>query len=483
MAPGVVDRLESVDVEVAHGQLFPGSCRRGQRHLHAVGQQHPVGQSRERVVVRHLPQLRFLRLDLRDVAEDADVANRGSFIVLHRDDGKLLGKYLVVLVAVPDFSAPLPGGLDFRPHGGIEGGVMAAGGKQTRCLSQGLCAAVAGDPAKGGVDLDDALLRVGDDDAVERVFGHAGGEGKAVERAPLLRLVAEHQHRTGDPAVAVADRRRRIGDGALRAVAGDQQGTVGQRHHRAFAQATSDRTIHIVAAGLADDLEDFQHGMPHCRIRFPAGERFRQRVHECHPAFRIGREHAVADRGKRHGKPFGLLAQGLLCRLQRRRHAVEGGNDVGEFRAALGRDAGRHLALFEGARALPQRGEWTQAVLQDEQDAGKIQPQCNRQNAQVAEEGFPQPVQGGRRGHLYLELAVVPSADGQGAALAWRRHAGPQHEPAGCVQGDVFVDGLQPVAAGVGPGDVADVGAFHPQAENLFNVGVVADHGPFGNCG
>jgi len=76
-------------------------------------------------------------------------------------------------------------------------------------------------------------------------------------RAPLLALVAEYQHRSGDLVLIVADGRARVGNGSHLAVPGNQQGVIGKSNHQPLAQHPGDRVVHPFTRILADDVEDF----------------------------------------------------------------------------------------------------------------------------------------------------------------------------------------------------------------------------------
>ena len=67
VAVRVIHRLETVQIDVGHGQSPPGALRPGQRLIQPVAQQAAVGQAGEDVVVGHLVQGRFMGLELADV--------------------------------------------------------------------------------------------------------------------------------------------------------------------------------------------------------------------------------------------------------------------------------------------------------------------------------------------------------------------------------------------------------------------------------
>ena len=53
----VIDRLETVEVEIGHGQHVVAALRLRHRLPHTVGEQHAIGQIGQRVIVRNALQL------------------------------------------------------------------------------------------------------------------------------------------------------------------------------------------------------------------------------------------------------------------------------------------------------------------------------------------------------------------------------------------------------------------------------------------
>lgn len=69
----VVDGLETVQVDEGHGQRMPLALATCHGLLQAVGQQHPVGQAGQRVVVRNAFELALVFLDGGDVGEERHI--------------------------------------------------------------------------------------------------------------------------------------------------------------------------------------------------------------------------------------------------------------------------------------------------------------------------------------------------------------------------------------------------------------------------
>ena len=121
-------------------------------------------------------------------------------------------------------------------------------------------------------------------------------------RAAAQRHVAEHQHDAGDIPLLVVDGRGAIVDRDPAAVPGDQDGVIGQSHHRAVAQHLGGEVRRGPARDFVFDAEDFRQRAAFGVSVGPAGERFRDGVHEVNAALRVGGNHGVADAAQRSGQ-------------------------------------------------------------------------------------------------------------------------------------------------------------------------------------
>ena len=101
-------------------------------------------------------------------------------------------------------------------------------------LAHGFLGRIPEDAFGGAIPQGNATLWVDHDDGVLSRVHDAGKLLLALShlhfRPALFGLVAEDQHRAGDLALLVPDGRAAIGDGALGAVAGQQQRVVGEVH-------------------------------------------------------------------------------------------------------------------------------------------------------------------------------------------------------------------------------------------------------------
>ena len=136
-----------------------------------------------------------------------------------------------------------------------------------------------------------------------QLAGHLPGRGD----------VMKHQHHANDPALAVTDRRGRVIDADLPAIARDQHGMVGQADHRVVAQADIDRIDGLLAGVFIDDAEHLVQGLSPGLLRRPAGQYLGHRVEIVDDAGGIGGDHRVADGMQGHFGAFLLgMQDGLL---------------------------------------------------------------------------------------------------------------------------------------------------------------------------
>ncbi|OIQ79069.1 hypothetical protein GALL_392110 [mine drainage metagenome] len=133
MAQVVVDLLEAIQVEVAHGQQRAGvALAMGDGLAETVGKQHAIGQPGQHVVVRHHLQRLLLVLALGDIRKQPDEVQGAAVIIVQGGDAQQLGIYLAGFLAVPDFTLPVTLLDQGLPHVAIEFIVMLAGLEQAR---------------------------------------------------------------------------------------------------------------------------------------------------------------------------------------------------------------------------------------------------------------------------------------------------------------------------------------------------------------
>ena len=180
MAEGIVDGLETVQVDEQHPHLMPLPGGGGNGHGEPVLQQHAVGQAGERIVLGQELDAVLGRLVLREVGVDGDVVADRPGGIGHGADGGPLGMDAAVLGPVPDFPLPVAGLFQAAPQIGVERLVVAAGLEETGRPPPRLFQGVAGDGDEGPVHQQDAVFRIGDEDRFPALFQHAGPQAQLV---------------------------------------------------------------------------------------------------------------------------------------------------------------------------------------------------------------------------------------------------------------------------------------------------------------
>ena len=170
---GIVDGLETVQVEKGDRQRVVLAVATQHRLLQAVPQQHAVGQTGQGVEMGNVFELLLMRLVGGDVGEQRHVMLGLAVLVAHGADGQDLGIQLTVLVPVPDFATPLACAQQRGPHGAVELRPLPPGTQDTGCLADRFLAAEPGDAGERIVDLHDVAPGIGDDDAFHGVREHA----------------------------------------------------------------------------------------------------------------------------------------------------------------------------------------------------------------------------------------------------------------------------------------------------------------------
>ena len=178
VAEGVVDRLETVQVQIQHRHQPLIVLRRRQRLFQAFLQQQAVGQFGERVVIGETVDVCIGQFLLGEVGEHAQVIDGLALFVADGNDGQPFRVSLGILAPVPDFALPVAE-LDERgPHGLVKSGIVPIRAQQPGGLADGLRFAVTGDGGERAVHLQDVGLGVGNDDAFGAVLEHLAGKSQ-----------------------------------------------------------------------------------------------------------------------------------------------------------------------------------------------------------------------------------------------------------------------------------------------------------------
>ena len=172
----VIDRLETVEVEIRHGQHVVAALRLRHRLPHTVGEQHAIGQRRQGVVMGDVFELALVLLERRDVGKERDVLSDGAAGVAHGADGLHHRIDLAALAPIPDFAVPVALLGQVVPQAGVKRLFLAPRAEDARRAAEDLVARVAGNARESVVDLDDLAVGGRDHDPFAGVGEHAGGQ-------------------------------------------------------------------------------------------------------------------------------------------------------------------------------------------------------------------------------------------------------------------------------------------------------------------
>ena len=232
--------------------------------LRVGGDAREIGAVENRVLQGPRLQQRLLRLLARaDVAQDAgEVALAAE---PHFADRYLQREPAAILAPAHDLAPEADGARLVARAVVLEGAValipIELGNQPAEVLADELRGGIAEHLLRGRVcRLDDAAAGMEGDDAVhhgiEDRLDQRGTVAQGLLRGVFLGDIAKHQHGADHLAVAVVDRRATVGDIALAAIAGNQDGVIGQSLYRALRQRFHDRDGGGQAGFLVDDVED-----------------------------------------------------------------------------------------------------------------------------------------------------------------------------------------------------------------------------------
>ncbi len=176
MAQGIVDVLESVQIDMQQAQAVSLAARRSGSLIQTVGKQAAVGQLGQRVMVGEVAQL-FLGLAAGgQVGKEADVMGDFVMLVAHYCQLQPLRVTLATAPLLDDLTFPAILTAQGGAHAvvGFQGFRVAAAGEQR--LTDHIPCRVAGNHTEGLVDCQYPVLRVEDEDAVGGGFEYRSGQ-------------------------------------------------------------------------------------------------------------------------------------------------------------------------------------------------------------------------------------------------------------------------------------------------------------------
>ena len=118
--------------------------------------------------------------------------------------------------------------------------------------------------------------------------------------------IAEDEHDAADLTAGIANRRAAVVDRQLRAIFSNEKRVIGETNDNTGAHDLLDRVLDRRAREFVDDLEDVGDWTERRIVETPAGQFFRDGVHESNAAERVGDDDAIADTRERDGKQIFL---------------------------------------------------------------------------------------------------------------------------------------------------------------------------------
>jgi len=134
---------------------------------------------------------------LGDVPVDGDMSVGTPDAVVNPGNGKPDGEYLTTFAAIPDLPLPAPVGNQFLPQILVKGLILFVGFQQVRLPAHQFTDAVAGDVAKGLIGHGDAVVAVGDKQALVARFDHPGIEQELALGLGPAALAVQHIQAVG----------------------------------------------------------------------------------------------------------------------------------------------------------------------------------------------------------------------------------------------------------------------------------------------
>ena len=136
-------------------------------------------------VVRQVIQLTLRTLERGNVGEHRHVVTDTPLLVVDHADALPLRVDFAALAPVPHLATPGAAALQGMPQTMVEGRVVTPGFEQGGALAENFLAVVAGDAAEGRVDVNDALLGIGDQNAFLSRIEDGCGLAQAVIKGAL----------------------------------------------------------------------------------------------------------------------------------------------------------------------------------------------------------------------------------------------------------------------------------------------------------
>ena len=322
VAERVVDVLESIQVDVQHGDGAAGAVRAHHRLIEPVAQQGPVRNVRETVVQREARELVGQFAGDRHVVRHHDGPDDAAEPVVDRRGAGLDGEFHAVAAHQHAVRAeshrPV---LDDGARGGRGDGAAGRDVDQSEHIvhraSGSLCLGPAGHPFGDDVEVGDPAPEIrahhGIADGIERDLcallfleqrvGVLGARFLARLQGALRRTpaadIAKHDHRACEHIAAVANRRRAAFDGNEDAAAVDQRDVVRIVGLLARSAHGIEHAVERRARVVVHDLEASREREADGVGRAPGGDQFGCRIEIGYAAGGVDGDHRVRNVGER----------------------------------------------------------------------------------------------------------------------------------------------------------------------------------------
>ena len=202
VAERIVDVLEVVEVQEQHRDpgVFAAGSDDGARE--PLGQQRPVGQVGQCIEVGQVAQLLLGAFLVGDIAEYRYHGLGRLPGLADGEEHRRAQEFLAVLAPRPQLARPAPVDQHFGADRGVELAVVLRAVEQVELPADYVGGRVAGDQGEGGVDTDEAEIRVHDAHRFAHVAFHAVGHRMRAHPGLIAELMGDAAD-AGDPPVRV----------------------------------------------------------------------------------------------------------------------------------------------------------------------------------------------------------------------------------------------------------------------------------------
>jgi len=218
VSEGVVDHLETVQIDEQQREWVTLPTGRAHRLLQALLKQRPIGKLGHQIEVRQPADTLFGALALGYIGQHVDETQRTVVAIPLDADAVPGAEHATVLAPVPDLTLPVPAAIEHVPHLRLQSILGTAAPQDT--LQGGadrLRRLIARYFAEGAVDPQDPVPSIGDHDRLLRLLEDAGGQTQLrLGISGPRKVVQSQQHPIRVPVRTANDAHRRLNGAAGR---------------------------------------------------------------------------------------------------------------------------------------------------------------------------------------------------------------------------------------------------------------------------